>query len=475
MGKLAYPITVWRSYRDIKQSAEDLQTHKWGAAIKDFISGIAQLATLRLSLQSQAKPASTPTTPTPATPDTRFKWQVVAITAPERTQLKRHESLDVDLNSLTLNSSLGLYSHPTTNKTYAPVEGKVYPVTKRGTHWRIADTNVRGPRLSQNVSKQWVLDRETPAPRFSISNRLRTAYSVWESMNVDADGMSEIRRLFPQKARQIDEALDLATTYAWNCFQNLQLLKSSDNTVTPVHQLIMDLIDVPQVQPAHVNQLEKVLGDIFTALLDPSLRKPKTNRFVIGRLVSGAPTTFGFTVPTDAKRKIYLAEKFFDTGFEFYRKHLSEPAFPIKTHAQAVTLIHELSHIVCKTEDIAYLDSSRPFPHLIGQASATANDLKDALTTLQETALSIKTPLTQLFMTEDPDTGVWEDPGSTSYENTDRVKAHILTLTGGENLSAARKIFKRDPLVRLKVQLGNADSVSWLISQMGRQLHTSTP
>ena len=475
MGKLAYPITVWRSYRDIKQSAEDLQTHKWGAAIKEFISGIAQLATLRLSLESQAKPSSTPTAQAPETPDTRFKWQNVAITAPERTQLKRHESLDVDLNSLTFNSSLGLYSHPTTNKTYAPVEGKVYPVAKRGTHWRIAHTNVRGPRLSQNVSKQWVLDRQTPAPRFSISDRWRTVSSVWGGMNVDANGMREIRRLFPQKARQIDEALDLATTYAWNCFQNLQLLKSSDKTVTPVHQLIMDFIDVPQVQPVHVEQLEKVFGDIFAALLDPSLRKPKTNRFAIGRVLDGAATTFGFIVPTDAKRKIYLAEKFFDTGFEFYRKHLSEPAFPIKTHAQAVTLIHELSHIVCKTEDIAYLDSSRPFPHLIGQASATASDLKDALTTLQDTALSIKTPLTQLFMTEDPDTGVWEDPGSTSYENTDRVKAHLLTLTGGENLSAARKIFKRDPLVRLKVQLGNADSVAWLISHMGRQLHTSTP
>ena len=475
MGKLAYPITVWRSYRDIKQSAEDLQTHKWGAAIKEFISGIAQLATLRLSLESQAKPSSTPTTPAPETSDTRFKWQEVAITAPERTQLKRHESLDVDLNSLTLNSSLGLYTHPTTNKTYAPVEGKVYPVTKRGTHWRIADTSNRGPRLSQNVSKQWVLDRQTPAPRFSISDRWRTVSSVWEGMNIDANGMREIRRLFPQKARQIDEALDLATTYAWNCFQNLQLLKSSDKTVTPVHQLIMDFIEVPQVQPVHVEQLEKVFGDIFAALLDPSLRKPKTNRFAIGRVLDGAATTFGFIVPTDAKRKIYLAEKFFDTGFEFYRTHLSEPSFPINTHAQAVTLIHELSHIVCKTEDIAYLDSSRPFPHLIGQASATASELKDALTTLQATALSIKTPLTRLFMTEDPDTGVWEDPGNTSYENTDQVRAHILALTGGENLSAARKIFKRDPLVRLKVQLGNADSVSWLISQMGRQLHTSTP
>ncbi|WP_283184211.1 dermonecrotic toxin domain-containing protein [Pseudomonas svalbardensis] len=475
MGKLVYPITVWRSYRDIKQSAEDLQMHKWGSAIKEFISGIAQLATLRQSLEAQAKPSSTPSAPAPETPDTRFKWQNVAITAPERTQLKRHESIDVDLNSLTLNSSLGLYTHPTTKKTYAPVEGKVYPVAKLGTRWRIADTNIRGPRLSQNVSKQWVLDRETPAPRFNIGNRLRTALSVWEGMNVDANGMPEIRRLFPQKARQIDEALDLATTYAWNCFRNLQLLKSSDHTVTPVHQLIMDFLDVPQVQSTHVEQLEKVLGDIFAALLDPSLRKPKTSRFVIGRLVGGAQTAFGFTVPTDAKRKIYLVEKFFDTGFDNYRPHLTDPAFPIDPHARAVTLIHELSHLICNTEDIAYLDSSRPFSHLINTTSTTGYDLKDALTTLQDTALSIKTPLTQLFMTEDPDTGVWEDPGSTSYENTDRVKVHILTLTGGENLSGARKIFKRDPLVRLKVQLGNADSVAWLISHMGRQLHTSTP
>ncbi|WP_415764147.1 dermonecrotic toxin domain-containing protein [Pseudomonas sp. ZB1P45] len=474
-GKLAYPITVWRSYRDIKQSAEDLQTHKWGAAIKEFISGIAQLASLRQSLEAQAKSSSTPSTPAPETPDTRFKWQNVAITAPERTQLKRHESIDVDLNSLTLNSSLGLYTHPTTKKTYAPVEGKVYPVAKRGTHWRIADTKIRGPRLTQNVSKQWVLDRQTPAPRFSIGNRLSTAYSVWEGMNVDASGMPEIRRLFPQKARQIDEALDLATTYAWNCFQNLQLLKSSDKTVTPVHQLIMDFIDVPQVQSAHVEQFEKVLGDIFAALLDPSLRKPKSSRFVVGRLVSGAETSFAFTIPTDAKRKIYLAEKFFNTGFDSYHPHLSDPSFPINTHARAATLIHELSHLFCNTEDIAYLDSGRPFSHLIDTTSAAARDLKDALNTLQDTALSIKTPLTQLFMTQDPDTGEWEDPGSTSYENTDRVKAHILTLTGGENLSGARKIFKRDPLVRLKVLLGNADSVAWLISHMGRQLHTSTP
>lgn len=33
----------------------------------------------------------------------------------------------------------------------------------------------------------------------------------------------------------------------------------------------------------------------------------------------------------------------------------------------------------------------------------------------------------------------------------------------------------RDASVRLAVQQGNADSVTWLITHLGRQLHTSTP
>jgi hypothetical protein len=78
-------------------------------------------------------------------------------------------------------------------------------------------------------------------------------------------------------------------------------------------------------------------------------------------------------------------------------------------------------------------------------------------------------------MTQDLDTGLWEDPGSSTFENTDQVKEHILKLTGAENLSGARKIFKRDSQKRLAVQLGNADSVAWLLSQMGRKLHTRTP
>lgn len=474
MGKLAYPETVWRSYRDIKQSAEDLQTHKWGAAIKVFISGMAELSTLRQTLGDQTLLSSTPAPSASEKPDTRLKWQDIDVTGPERTKLKRHESINVDLGSLTSDATLGLYTHPSTKQHYGPVEGKVFAVIKRGNHWRIGDTHTLGPRLRQNESKQWLLD-ERETPRFSLFGRLKTARAVFETINVDALGMSDIRRLFPQKARHIDEALDLATTYAWNSYRNLQLLKSSDDTVTPVHQLIMDFLGVQHVLPAHVEQIEKVIGDVFTALLEPSLRKPKSSRFAVGRLTEDAQNTFAFIVTNDTNRRIHLAERFFNLRFDQLRKHLTDAAFPVETHARAVILIHELSHMACKTEDISYFDPGRPFADLIGTATPLAAELKRALIDRQKTALSIQTPYTRLFKIQDPDTDVWEDPGNTSDEESNRIKARILELTGAENLSGARETFKKNPLVRLTVQLNNADSVAWLVSHLGRELHVSTP
>jgi hypothetical protein len=94
---------------------------------------------------------------------------------------------------------------------------------------------------------------------------------------------------------------------------------------------------------------------------------------------------------------------------------------------------------------------------------------------VQNKALSIKTPLTELFTVYDPDTDVWKDLGSTTQENTDRAKAIILRLTGQKDLSDARQKFMNDSVVRLAVQLGNADTVTWLITHLGRQLHTKTP
>jgi hypothetical protein len=374
---------------------------------------------------------------------------------------------------MTLNPALGLYTHPTTKKHFAAVEGNVYTVKKQGDRWRIGGDKTQGPYLRQNIAGQWMADSETQRPRYGMLNRLETWITRRYGMNVEADGMPEIRRLFPVKARLIDEGLDLATTYAWNSMRNLQLLKICDGVESHVHQLIQDFIDVPEVLPEHVSMLEKTVGDLFGALLDPTLRHPKSTRFAVGRVLEDKDNTFGFAIPSDENRKIYLAEKYFLPRLDHYRNYLSDPSFPISAHARATTLIHELSHIVCNTEDIAYLDSVRPFADLIETSSARSNELRSALFSLQRTALSSRSE--ELFTVFNGDTGLWEDFGQSAFGNTDRALAQVLKLTGQTTLSSARSHFMRNSTVRLAVQLGNADSVSWLISHLGRQLHTATP
>ncbi|MFJ2366002.1 dermonecrotic toxin domain-containing protein [Pseudomonas sp. NPDC087697] len=474
-GKLAYPITVWNSYRDIKASAEDLQEHKWGSALKAFISGIAQLAMLRQSMEAPPTTAVAEPEPSLEVSTTKRQWQDIDITAAERTRLQRHESIDINLQSLTPASASGLYIHPTTKKYYAPVEGKVYRVEKRGTPWRIVSDRGVGPHLLQNTSKQWILDPPALAPRYGMLRRLKTRTTRQAAMNVEATGMHAIRQLNPVRARLIDEALDLATTYAWNSHRNLQLIKTSAVQTTRVHQLIKDFLGVPAVLPDHVTQLEKIIGEVFGALLDPDLRTVDSERFVTGTSRDDPESVFAFTIPNDARKKLYLLEKFFLPRFDHYRNYMPDPAFAISAHARAVTLIHELSHLVSNTEDIAYMDSSKPFVDLLGTFSPRAQLLKRQLGELQQEALSSRSPLNQLFKIFNPGSGDWEDLGSTTYENTAEALKHVLTLTGQQTLQAARSTFMNDSNARLAVQLGNADSVAWLISHLGRQLDISTP
>ncbi|MNP47163.1 hypothetical protein D3C76_1412060 [compost metagenome] len=121
------------------------------------------------------------------------------------------------------------------------------------------------------------------------------------------------------------------------------------------------------------------------------------------------------------------------------------------------------------------MDTGRPFADQMETTSLRAVELKNALIDLQGGALSRRTPLNELFATYDPFTDSWEDFGDTFDENTDRLKAHVLKVTNRKTLDEARDSFKNDSLVRLAVQLSNADSLTWLITHLGRELHVTTP
>lgn len=477
-GKLAYPVVVWQSYQYFKESAEDLQEHQWEPALKAFINGVAQLVTLRKAMEPLSPSTPVPpaakeavaTEPTVQAPPVVTTWANMDLTATQRTRLQPYEVTNVALNDLSKSEKLGVYQNTVTRHQYIPLGGKVYRVEQRGHDWRITSDLKKGPFVRKTDALQWVFDTRKHLPRYGgaltrLNDKYAVASTARKGMNIEAAGMKSIRRLYPEQARMIVEALDLALLYANNCKRNLRLLAPATPPVTRIHRFVKEFFGVSTIEQSHVQKLTTVIDDVLAALLDPSLTSLDSKRFVTGTSRTNPKSHVAFTIPSDVEHKIYLAGSFFLTDFHIYQPHLITP-FDIDAHARATTLIHELTHIVCGTEDIAYLDSERPFQDLL--AVETGKHLKETLQDIRTKTLSILTPVNELFQIRDDATDTWVDPGTTV--DTDHIENHILNLTGGTDLDDARRIFRADPLKRIDTLLGNADSVAYLITQLGRQL-----
>ena len=397
-------------------------------------------------------------------------WANMDLTAPQRTRLQPYEAISVALNDLSKSERLGVYENTVTKHQYIPLAGKVYRVQQQGDDWRIISDKKKGPFVSKTAAQHWVFDTRKHLPRFGgaltrLNDRYDVAVAARQGMKIEAAGMKNIRRLYPEQARMLIEALDLALLYANSCKHNLRLLAPAIQPVTRIHRFVKEFFGVSTIEESHVQKLTKVIDEILAALVDPSLASLDSKRFVICTSRTNPEAHIAFTIPADVERKIYLAGGFFSTESHIYQPHLITP-FDIDAHARAATLIHELTHIVCRTEDIAYLESERPFSDLLDVT--TGKDLKDPMQRIQSEALSILTPAVDLFQIIDEATNTRVDPGAAS--GTDHIESHILNLTGGTDLADARRIFYADPLKRIDTLLGNADSVAYLITNLGRQL-----
>ena len=190
------------------------------------------------------------------------------------------------------------------------------------------------------------------------------------------------------------------------------------------------------------------------------------------RLVSGESLTdptneYAMVLIDDSERKVFLFERFFDPNLAEYANILNAP-FDIFAHARASTLIHELTHLRFKTEDIAYLRSMEPFRDLIDTAKPGAQAVKTRQDDLQTTALSTLTPARMLFKTWDDISNTWEDYGV--FTTTHYLKRKVLGITGAKTLNEARQVFMSNIDKRIDVILTNADSVTYLITHLGRML-----
>ena len=472
-GKLKYPLVVWRSFKLFQASAEAQQQQRFGEGLQKFIQGVAKLASLRQALDGLLEPSPAPaTTPmtnssTPAT----TTLDTVDVTDPTRTWMQRFEDTTVALADLTAPTQAQPYSDLPRNRHYVPVSGKVYPVQKAGESWRVSLGQELGPYVERNAQGQWVLDLSEREPRFGPTlsryrGRVITRRTERSSINIQAQGMPAIRALNQDNALCIDRALNVALYYAFICSRNLTLFAQQRSSDSATSRLLTEMFGTLNFTPAQVSKIQGRVQEILDGLTHQSLLTLDSDRFVVGTARWFPEQTFAFVIPEDREQKIYLLDLFFNTHMSTYQGHLNVP-FDIDDHARAATLIHEMSHLVSNTEDIAYMDAMRPFRDLINRGTAEGLRKYTALDNLQSTALSVLTPATMLFKTWDDLSQRWEDFGSSG---STKVRDKILHLTGTKTLNDARQIFMSDTERRLDIILANADSVTYLITHLGRQL-----
>ena len=363
-GKLMVPLVIWQSYPLFKASAEALQQHRWREALKTFIDGVAQMASMRELMHAPSILNETPEQP--AQEEKASAWADINITAAQRTRLQSYESDEVNLGQLTAASS-GVYTS-SDNRHYLPYEGKVYRAEPVAGTWRLFSAQSKGPCVRLDNQRKWALDPLSSVRRHGpglslMLDRREVQTEVRRVMNVEARGMSEIRRASPHRAQMIVSALDMATFYLHNCQQNLKLLDPKYPAVTRIHRFIARFFGI-QADPDTGAQtlpvsLVKTLQNTVTAILDealePSLYSLNSNRFVSGAHTVEPERHWAFTIDNDPDRCIYLSERFFNPPNTHFEGRLISH-FDNEAHARATTVLHELTHIVKNTVDAVYLN-----------------------------------------------------------------------------------------------------------------------
>lgn len=480
-GKLQLPLLIWQSYTLFKDSAEALQQHHWQDALRSFIFGVAQMATVEQLVRTPVPKAQPPVfnevderdLKTPAAPIAPTLTDI-DVTAPRRTRLQSYEVNDVALADLHIQPKTGLYATSDGKALYGAVEGKVYPI-KHAKRLRIAGKapGSDGPLVSSTRLQRLVLEPHNHRLQYGKAlSRLGNSYVTRSSakmfLNIEATGMEQIRRLYPTKAMQIIEALDLARFYAFNAMHNLVQLKQ----LTPGTRLegfLRQLFDADNIDESMLKKMRKVLIPVCKALVDPSLDLLNSSRFVVGTGSDPSEGVIAFVIAKDQSKQVFFTERFFDQQLHQYTHLLTEP-FDIDGHARAATLIHEFAHLYTPAHDISTAESRRPFSDLIEILTVTGRLARDSLQQIQREALSLATPRHQLFSRWNDFSGMWESFDST--DSDDPIFKAVQKSTGSTTVEDARDAFldSTSPDARIDTILCNADSIARLICEMGRHL-----
>jgi len=478
-NKLAALVTLWQTHTLLRASARSAQGHRWGRALSEFTAALGVMVTAReQSLEEEPPVEREGVSPTPEpeeqTAVSSFSWSTSTLTTEMRARLQGLEAQNVALDEMRHDKLLNLYIDSEEQNTYAIVSGRVYQVRRiaQSGNWKIVGSDgCPGPDLILDSGQNWQLDLNLrlrggggAVTRFLDTSATASAQG---SMVVEASGMSEIRQAYRFRARRIGEAHAQAKYYLENCLDNLNA-RQADGTLDPrVQRIVGDFFGTPQPDQALLTRIQGTVKAMFDALMDPSLSPFTSERFVVGTNHPGHGHVTAFVIPMDPQKRLFLTDRFFRTPRFRLTPLAAQEGFEATTHFQASTLLHELSHLVLDTKDIAYLESNAPYPDLLRGDTAANLRTRAQIERMQDYRLSHRTPKDDLFIQYDG--GHWRDV------RRDDVLGYstILRITGAKTLDDARTVFLADVDKRSQIILKNADSVGLMILRLGRRNYTA--
>ncbi|WP_416425257.1 hypothetical protein RAM80_05710 [Pseudomonas sp. App30] len=468
-GSLAKVLNLWQSESWFQASIDAASRQRWGEALTDFVAALGLLAGSENSAEHMMgigrrlwPAAPRPAAGLPAIPNFRLE-------AAKTERISLFEAPEVDLRRMTFDTSRNVYVYA--HELYVVIQGRVCKVREENGQWFLTRDQREGPRIEWQASGAWELVISVP-PLSNGYNILRildqhgTDQQINRVFITQYKGMARLFTGDPAKAQQVCAAHAQASHYLITALENLNARQPQKSLPARTESLLMDTFGVAATTPKLLHQVRRALTSVLSGLQDRSLEPLNSRRLIFGLNRPGYTRTHGFVFRGDHHRRIFLTEQFFQLDFSILLnvdplKRMIDPLL----HAQATTLIHEVSHQANRTTDIAYLNSGYPPVDTLYNTSAGQQFYIQQLN-MHRRGLSLQTPHNRLFKVEDRTSGVLRDLADKDGKALERVYKHTATT----ELDAAREVFMLDPLRRAQVILDNADSVTLLATSLGREL-----